>query len=181
MNITIISGSPRRESTSFRVAKFLHNYLLNNNPELTVNFIDVSDHHLPYVQEVFTSTDAVPSEFKTLAETIFNTDAFLLVTPEYNGGYSPALKNLLDHFPKQQHKAFGIVTSTTGGLGGMRAAQQMLLLIGGLFGIASPHMLLVPQVDSKFNEDNMLIDEKFSKSIDLFLKEFLWLSNAIKN
>ena len=45
----------------------------------------------------------------------------LLVTPEYNGSYTPALKNLFDHFPKQSRKPFGIVTASPGALGGMRA------------------------------------------------------------
>ena len=35
-----------------------------------------------------------------LAKRILEADAFILITPEYNGSYSPHLKNLLDHFAK---------------------------------------------------------------------------------
>ncbi|MEI2757688.1 MAG: hypothetical protein V9F46_14685 [Chitinophagaceae bacterium] len=86
------------------------------------------------------------------------------------------MKNLLDHFPKQYHKPFGIVTASPGAMGGMRAAQQMLLLRPALFGIASPYMLVVPGVDKKFSETGDLLDEKFEHTIHNFITEFLWLA-----
>lgn len=115
-----------------------------------------------------------------MAEKIFNADAFILVTPEYNGSYAPALKNMLDHFPKHTHKAFGIVTASTGAMGGMRASQQMLLLIPAFFGIVSPQMLIVPFVDKKFDENGILLDETFEGSIANFSNEFVWLSEKLK-
>ncbi len=48
---------------------------------------------------------------------MFAANAFIIVTPEYNGSYTPAMKNLFDHFPKQIHKPFGIVTASTRGDG----------------------------------------------------------------
>ena len=103
-----------------------------------------------------------------------------MVSPEYNGSYSPALQNLLDHFPKQSHKAFGIVTASAGPMGGMRSTQQLLLLIPALFGIASPHMLITPMVDKKFDEMGNLLDPSFKKSVDNFLQEFLWLAESLQ-
>ena len=106
-------------------------------------------------------------------------DAFILVTPEYNGSYTPALKNLLDHYPKQHHKAFGIATASPGALGGIRAAMQLQQLVYALFGIGSPYMLVTPGIDKKFDKEGNLIDENFKKSVDLFLKEFLWLAGKL--
>ena len=110
---------------------------------------------------------------------MFTADAFILVTPEYNGSYSTAMKNLLDHFPKQYHKVFGIVTASPGAFGGIRAAMQLQQVIYGLFGIGSPHMLIVPTVDKKFNAEGVLIDPAFAKNIDVFVNEFLWLAEKI--
>jgi NAD(P)H-dependent FMN reductase len=89
------------------------------------------------------------------------------------------MKNMLDHFPKQHHKVFGIVTASPGAMGGMRASQQMLLLVPALFGIASPYMLIVPQVDKKFDEEGNLRDETFYKSVHNFISEFSWLAEKI--
>lgn len=178
MKIEIISGSPRDKSITVRVARHLFEKF-SEKKDLEVGFIDVREYPLPFVQSVWTTVDKVPAEYKELGERIFGADAFILVTPEYNGGYSPALKNLLDHFPKQSHKAFGIVAATDGALGAMRAAQQLIQLVAALFGILCPYMLITPQVDKKFDEDGKLIDETFQKAIDNFIIEFLWTAERI--
>jgi NAD(P)H-dependent FMN reductase len=178
MNIEIISSSPRDLSVTNRVAKFLEKYL-KENTEHEIGLIDVRDWKLGLLQNVWSSVEKTPDQFKPLASRILNADAFIIVTPEYNGSYSPALQNLMDHFPKQSRKAFGLVTASPGAMGGMRASQQLLLMVPALFGIASPQMLVTPFVDKKFDENNNLIDEAFRKNIDLFVSEFLWLAESI--
>lgn len=178
MKIEIISGSPRKDSVTFRLALFLRQYLAANSDH-QVNIIDVREWHMPLLEHVFTSVEDTPAPFKPLAARMFAADAFILVSPEFNGSYTPAMKNLLDHFPKQSHKAFGIVTASPGVMGGMRATQQMQLLVGALFGILSPYMLITPAVDKKFDAAGNLLDEPFRRSIDLFIKEFLWLAESV--
>lgn len=178
MKIEIISGSPRNESVSYRVALHLQKYISENTSH-SVSIIDVRDWKLPLLQQVFTTIDKTPDEYKPLAERIFAADAFILVTPEYNGSYSPALQNIVDHFPKQSHKPFGLVTASPGAMGGMRASQQLLLLVPALFGIASPHMLITPQVDKKFDAEGNLTEPGFAKAITTFVDELLWLAEAI--
>lgn len=178
MKIEIISGSARTGSVTKRVALHLLKTLKDSTPH-DVAMIDMQDWNLPVLETVFSSVDNTPEEFKPLSKRIFAADAFILVTPEYNGSYSPALKNLVDHFPKQHHKPFGIVTASPGALGGMRAAQQLLLLVPALFGIPSPYLLVVPGVDKKFNAQGGLIDENFQNSVHNFTAEFLWLAERI--
>ena len=163
MTIEIISGSPRHESVTVRVAKFLQKFLSETTTH-EVKLLDVRDFPLPNIQKVWTSLEAVPEEWKHLGERVFSADAFILVTPEFNGGYSQAMKNLLDHFPKQSHKPFGIVTASVGEMGGMRASQQMLV---------------TPLVDKKFDAEGNLLDESFQKQIESFVKEYLWLAERL--
>ena len=66
-------------------------------------------------------------------------------------------------------------------MGGIRATQQMQLLINALFGLASPHMLVVGGVDKKFDAEGNLLDENFQKAIDVFTKEFLWLAESLQS
>ena len=191
---------------SRRVAHFLKEWLDKYTIHET-EIIDLKDWNLAPVQSVFVSMDRTPDAYKTLAERIFNADAFILVTPEsegklkhlkkqvmkliycadfhhlatpeYNGSYSPAMKNLLDHFPKQHHKPFGIVTASPGAFGGMRAAQQLLQLVPALFGIASPYLLIVPSVDKKFDENGQLMESSFEKNVHNFISEYLWLAEHL--
>lgn len=141
--------------------------------------IDLAEWELPAMQSVFTSVDNTPEQWKPLSDRIFAADAFILVSPEYNGSYSPAMKNLLDHFPKQHHKVFGIATASTGAMGGMRATQQLLLLVAALFGIASPYLLIVPGVDKKFDKSGHLLDQAFHHNVHNFVTEFLWVAENL--
>ena len=179
MNIEIVSGSPRQESVTFRMALFLQKYLQEKTRH-NINIIDVREWNFPTLQEkVYSSVENTPDHYKPLAKRMFAADAFIIVTPEYNGSYTPSMKNLFDHFPKQMHKPFGIVTASNGALGGIRASQQLQLLICALFGIPSPYMLVTPQVDKKFDADGNLIDQSFFNSIHNFITEFLWLAEKV--
>lgn len=178
MNITIISSSPRQNSTTCRVAYYLLQRL-KEQTEHTIHLIDMREVDLPMIQNVWSSLEKVPEKYASLGKTIFETDAFILVTPEYNGTYAPAMKNLLDHFPKQSRKPFGIVTASPGSMGGIRASQQLQQMICAFFGIPSPHMLIIPAVDKKFNASGELVEDTFEKSISNFQNEFLWLAEHL--
>lgn len=178
MRVEIISGSPRKNSITHRVALGL-NKLLMQRTEHEIGLISVKDIKLPPIKSVFTTAEDAPEQYRDLAESMFSADAFILVTPEYNASYSPAMKNLLDHFPKQYRKVFGIVTASPGAFGGIRAAMQLQQVVYGLFGIGSPQMLIVPAVEKKFTEQGEVLDPSFEKSIDIFVKEFLWLAEKV--
>ncbi|MEJ7826698.1 MAG: NAD(P)H-dependent oxidoreductase [Segetibacter sp.] len=180
MNIEIISGSPRKESVTNRVALFLQR-TLSTRTHHQVNVIDVREWGVQCLQEeVYSSVDNAPEEFKPLVKRMLAAEAFIIVSPEYNGSYTAAVKNLFDHFPKQRHKPFGIVTASPGALGGIRAALQLQLFICALFGIPSPYMLVTPAVEKKFDPSGNLIDRSFEKATELFIDEYLWLAESLK-
>ena len=104
MKITIVSGSPRKESVTVRVAKHLLETFKEKYPQYEFQLVSLQDYQIPFVEKVWSTINDVPLEFKPAAEKIYNADAFVLVTPEYNGSMSSALRNLFDHFPKQNKK-----------------------------------------------------------------------------
>ena len=178
MHIEIISGSPRKHSATRRVAIYLQK-LFNARTDHEVGLIDAHHYPLPQLEKVFATVEEAPVEWQPLARRMFGADAFIIVTPEYNGSYSPAMQNLFDHFPKQHHKPFGLVTASPGAMGGMRAAMQLQQFVMALFGIPSPYMLIVPALDKKFTPGGELIDHSFQKSIDVFAHEYLWLAENL--
>jgi NAD(P)H-dependent FMN reductase len=179
MNIEIISGSPRQGSLSHRLALHLKQQLAERAPRHGVGLISMQDTVYPFIQSVWQTKEHIPEDKQESANRVFDAHAFILVSPEYNGGYSPAMKNFLDHFPKQARKAFGIATASPGALGGIRAAQNLLHLVPALFGIASPTMLVTPMVEKKFDEAGKLLDESFAKSVGNFMTDFLWLAESL--
>lgn len=181
MKITIVSGSPRKESVTIRVAKHLFNLFKEKYPQYEFQFISLQEYQIPFVEKVWSTINDVPQEFKPVAEKIYNADAFVLVTPEYNGSMSSALRNLFDHFPKQNKKVFGIVTASDGAMGGIRAAVAMQNQICAWFGIPCPQMLVVGNMDKKFDANGNLLDEKFCNNILNFTTEFIWLAEAVNS
>lgn len=179
MKITIVSGSPRKESVTVRVAKYLLKTFQEKYPQHKFQLLNLQEHPIPFVEKVWSSMNDVPQEFKAAADKIYSAEAFVLVTPEYNGSMSSALRNLFDHFPKQNKKVFGIVTASDGAMGGIRAAVAMQNQICAWFGIPCPQMLVVGNMDKKFDAEGQLTDEKFGNNILNFTTEFIWLSEAV--
>lgn len=179
MNITIISGSQNPESLTIRVATHLQERLNELYPDNHISILDVRAYEIPLDITVYHPDREHPAALSDLITSIYATDAFILLSPEYNGCYTPALKNLLNHFPKFLHKPVGIVTASDGKLGGLRAAQQLQLLTVAHFGVPSATMLIVPQVHLLFEENGHLLDTKFEKQVNIFLEEFMWLARKL--
>jgi NAD(P)H-dependent FMN reductase len=180
-NIVIISGSPRKNSVSFRIATHLVRKL-ENREDIEFKLLNMKEFSLPPIQKVWQKSEDVPTEHQDFYKMMEDAEGFILVSPEYNGGYSPTMKNVLDYFPKSifKQKAFGIATGSTGMMGGMRAAQQLIQLSVALFGIVSPTLLITPQMDKKFDENGELIDQSFEKPIERFLEDYIWLMERLE-
>jgi NAD(P)H-dependent FMN reductase len=112
---------------------------------------------------------------------VAGSDAIVVVSPEYNGGYSPALKNAIDYIDPAhfRRKAWGTVTVSNGPMGGMRAAQALHHLALALFAVPCPQMLLVGSVEQKVAEDGTVADPSIERGLGNFRREFLWLAKAL--
>ncbi|UAY57221.1 NADPH-dependent FMN reductase [Arachidicoccus terrestris] len=179
MNIEIVSGSARQESITLRAAKYLQAHLSEVASQHNFGLIDLKEHPLPFIDKVYFTPAHAPENIRPLAERMFAADAFILVTPEYNGTMAPSLVNWFGHFPKQLHKAFGLVTASNGALGGIRAAMDLQHFSLALFGVPSAQMLVIGEVDKKFDASGNLTAEVFQSNIDNFVAEFLWLAEKI--
>lgn len=180
MNIAIISASTRLGRQTHKASLGLHKYL-QQFVHLQPVLVDLLEYKIPLFEETLTRHPDPSDNLRELGAILGRADAMLFVTPEYNGSYSPALKNAVDHYNKPEfaRKAIGIVTITTGAMGGVRAGLALQHLILALFAHPTPQMLLVPGVQNKFDDEGNLLDAAFEKNIANFMKEFLWLAEAV--
>lgn len=179
MKIVILSSSVRDGRNTHQVARSI-NEVLNSQSGVESELIDLLEYDLQNIRHLYKAHPNPPDTMKEIYEKFMDSDGYIFVSPEYNGSYSGALKNAVDHFPKSAYikKPIGVATVSTGAMGGMRAALQMQLLVLALKGIPSPEMLLTPVVEDKF-EEGKLTDEDFEKRINYFIKEYLWLARNI--
>ncbi len=180
MKIAIVNGSVRNGRKSFWVSQYLHE-LLQHAEGLESSLLDIKEYDFPVMQERMRYLHEVPQEMEAFSKTLMEANGIILVSPEYNGSYSGALKNTLDYFkPEYVKKAFGLVTVSAGKMGGVNAMHHLQSWVLHVKGVVSPFNLYVGEVEEKFDETGQLIDASFPKKVELFLKEFFWLTNALK-
>lgn len=178
MKITLLAGSSRQNALSIRVANFLDGLLKDHYQDIESRVLDIRDFPLGFVENPWSNRESVPDSHTLAWDLMRDTDVIVLISPEYNGSPSSALKNFLDHFPKFNRTVFGICTYSPGAMGGIRAAQQMQQIICGVFGVPCPQMLLIGGVEKKINDKGELIDNSFEKSAHAFLDEMVWMGKA---
>lgn len=104
MLIYIIVGSIREGRTAIKIANWVDQAI----NELSLNaiqteIIDLKEWALPIFAGAHPPATGVYDQPKQQqwADKIAAADAFILISPEYNHGYSPALKNALDYVAKE--------------------------------------------------------------------------------
>lgn len=179
VRIAVISGSSRSKRQSHQVAQEVVCKLNDEIEGVNAWILDIKEQNLPLIDNTF-STDKNPTEqLINLSGKLGNSDGLIIVSPEWNGTYPGGLKNTMDYFlPEYKKKAFGIIGVSSGVLGGINAAKNLVTYVQHLKGILSPSLLITPKVNTLF-EGGKLIDESYIKRLDSFLKEFLWLANAL--
>jgi NAD(P)H-dependent FMN reductase len=100
MKITIIVGSHRLQSNSAKVGKIMQEVLekitLNkeNTEKLEINTIDLGKNPLPlWNDKVWAGDPQWTTILEPYQKTLVESDGFVIISPEYNGMASPALKN----------------------------------------------------------------------------------------
>ncbi len=127
LNLKVILGSTRQNRFSEKPAAWLYNEL-QKRPGVDVELLDLRDYPMPFLDDPVSPSmangkypDAVVMKW---AAKIKEADGFLVVTPEYNHGYSAVLKNAFDHiFPEWHKKAIAFVGY--GSTGGARSIEQL--------------------------------------------------------
>ncbi|MBD8514760.1 NAD(P)H-dependent oxidoreductase [Photobacterium sp. 2_MG-2023] len=94
MKLSIISGSHREQSHSVKAAAYLQ-ALAHGQGFEEAEIMDLSTLNLPLWNEGVWSGSEEWSGWRALAEELKTSDAVVLITPEWHGMATPALKNFL--------------------------------------------------------------------------------------
>ncbi len=127
LKIKVILASIRNNRFGDKPANWI-TALAGEVPEFSVELLDLKNYQLPLFAEG-TSPAQVEGAYgkpdvDKWAGKIAEADGFIFITPEYNHGYSSALKNNLDYLYKEWNKKPMAVLSY-GGAGGARAVEQL--------------------------------------------------------
>ena len=175
--LPILLGTPRQGRESENVAKWLLAKMQERSHEIETQLFDVRDFDLPkdhYGTEI-------GERFPEWRDAIIRADGLVIVTPEYNHGYSGALKSVLDLLLKEYiHKAVAFVGVSAGPWGGTRVIEACVPMVRELGLAVMFSDLNFPLVKSKFDENGNLLDEAYENRVTGFLDELVWMSRTLR-
>jgi NAD(P)H-dependent FMN reductase len=171
-------GTPRKGRESEHVAKWLLGKIKERKDEIETKFFDVRDFKIPqddYGMEL-------KNDFPEWRDAMIRADGLVIVTPEYNHGYPGSLKSVLDLLlPEYIHKAVAFAAVSAQVWGGVRVIEALVQTSRELGFAVTFTDLNFPRVQTLFDENGDLIDEKaYEDRVKAFLDELIWMSKTLR-
>lgn len=128
LNVKVILGSTREGRFSEKLVPWI-SAALDARDDMEYEIVDLRDHELPFYNEPISPASVTGGNYpnekvRDFAKLIAEADAFLVIAPEYNHGYSAVLKNAFDSvYAEWNKKAVAFVSY--GSVGGGRVVEQL--------------------------------------------------------
>ena len=176
LRIPVLLGTNRKLRKSVFVAKWLVGEM-EKRSDIETKLFDVADFALPdddYGQ-------GLKDQFPEWRDAIVAADGLVIVSPEYNHGYSGKLKSVLDLLLREYvHKSVAFVGVSAGPWGGTRVIEAMVPMVRELGLAVTFTDLNFPSVQKTFDESGNLLDQAFEKRVNDFLDELVWMATVLR-
>lgn len=173
--IKIILGSTRQGRSSEIIARNLEK--IAQSQGIVLEIIDLRVHQLPFLDDPIAPAkrkEITDPEVKKWSEKIKDGDAFILICPEYNGGYPGVLKNALDSlFVEWNNKPVGMVVYSGGPSGGTNVLEQLNQVAERLKMIPITTAIKIPTTWKAFDTNGDFIDTSITQSFERMLNELI--------
>lgn len=176
LNIPVVLGSVRPRRLSERPARLIVERLALLGCQAPL--VDLRALDLPIFGQT-QDQDELPAviELKTIADT---SDAMVWLTPEYNHGYTSAIKNAVDYLHSEiRRKPMAVCGLSGGGLGGARAVEQLKLVLLELRAVTIRDSVYFSDARGLFDQDGTLQRPEYLGRIDDMLAELVWYAQIL--
>ncbi len=163
MKISIISGSHRNPSQSEKIGRYIETLLQNEFPDVEPFLYTLADNPLPlWDQSVWESDEKWNDRLAPLKEQFSNSDAFIIITPEWHGQVPAGLKNLFLLFSRFEfgHKPAFIISISSGNGGAYPVAELRMSSYKNNRLCYIPEQLIIRDVEKVFNNKTENNDQK---------------------
>ena len=184
MKISIISSSHRINSQSKKISSLIQDNLRMIDPKLDTKILDLADAGLPLWSPEKKDGKGIWGEtWRSISSNLDESDAFILVVPEYGGMATPAAKNifLLCGNGEFAHKP-GLIVFISSGTGGAYPISELRSS-----SYKNTHLMWIPENIiirnvEEFNPGNhgKNIPEWLDNRIDYVLKLLLTYASSMK-
>jgi azobenzene reductase len=149
MKITIINGSNREEAQSYRISQWVQARLKTTQPDLETELIDLRKVDMSFIPDEYWAgksekAKAMAEEYKKIDQS----DAVIIVTPEWGGAASPVLKHfILMSGYSLAHKPVLTVGVSATPTGGIRPVEDIKHTFKNARGVFMPEPIVINNVN----------------------------------
>jgi len=182
LKIAVLVGSVRSDRQGIKAARFVERGLIARGHEITV--VDPVALQLPLLDRMYKEypKGTAPPMLEQLASLYRATDAFVVVSGEYNHSIPPALSNLLDYFLEEYlWRPSAIVCYSVGAFGGVRAAMQLRAMLCELGMPSISSLFPIPKIQSALDTDGRPLDAAVERRFERFASELEWYGEALRD
>ena len=153
--ILVFAGSSREDSVNKRLAKQASQTA--EKLGFPANFVDLKDYVMPLYDGDIEKEQGVPENAKKLEALIKQHDAIIIASPEYNGAFTPLLKNTIDWLTRVEMgvlkpKVIGLMSASPGKGGGARCLILVRMWLESMHVKVANETFSVPQAMHAFND-----------------------------
>ncbi|HVZ55810.1 MAG TPA: NADPH-dependent FMN reductase [Chitinophagaceae bacterium] len=165
MNCTIISGTNRPGSNSYKIARQYHRLLQERGVTCSLLALD----------QVNPLTE--PEQFRETEERLLRpADRYVFVSPEYNGSIPGILKVIIDEADWKsawKSKKAMLVGVSTGRAGNLRGMDHLAAILHHMQMHVMPNMLPISQVDRYLNDQGEITDPGTLRAMERQVEQFI--------
>lgn len=190
--LLFISGSIRNGSFNTQLTRHAYN-LARKTDGIDAELVDLADYPMPIVNQDMHESDDLPEHAARFKALIQSCDGFFIASPEYNGFFTPLLKNALDWasrsyirddtkntIPTFEGKIAAISSASPGPMGGLRGLPYLRIYLGGLGLHVVPKQAAIGNAGNAFDENGHLAHESQNKMFDGVIDQFIQTTKALR-
>lgn len=190
IKILAFAGSARKDSYNQKLVKIAATGASEAEAEVTV--IDLALFDMPIYNEDIEAAYGLPEKAQVFKQLLLAHNGLLIASPEYNGAFSPLLKNALDwasradtpnELPLMAYrgKVAAVMSTSSGAWGGVRGLVFLRMLLANLGVMVLPSQKTVSYAGSAFNEDGGLINQDDHHAVMALGRELVSSVACLKN
>ncbi len=144
--VLVMAASTRAKSLNAALARLIAERLANAGESIAA--IELADYELPLYNGDLEDRDGVPVAAHQLHDRVRAAEVLVIVSPEYNGGFTPLLKNTIDWVSRVDSKVLAHLTvllasASPGGGGGARSVALVRQWLGNMRVNVAEHSLSI--------------------------------------
>ncbi len=184
LRLLVLAASARKGSLNERLARLAADVIAKKGG--TPDFRSVSEFDCPSFNLDMEKESGIPAGAMHFRERILENDAFIIVSPEYNGSMPGLLKNIIDWASRFRPQPFNekhalLMSASPSMAGGNRGLWSLRIPLEHLGTRVYPDMFSLALAHQAFTADHQISNEVLAKRFEHNLEAFMSLVEAAKH